>query len=470
MFCPKCGTKNPDGAKFCSGCGGPLAAPAQNNASQPAQSGAAPQGSPQPASVQSAPGLGSAAVGAGVNNAANAVANLAGKNISRRNLIIGAGVGIVALGGAIFGLTRCAGGAFGGGGKIPANGNDYTLFSAALSNGRTIWYNCSDDYPDRTSSITRAYVFEGGKVTRYELLKYEGGDTSDSNNRSQPTFEDLNELSDDDIVAKLAEWDQQNFNYHKQEFLDKFTFTNRYDENGNELSEHQNADFATAFDNNLAHFNKLCSDSGLSSEFATFAQGFAELGATAKDFASKQLDIVNAVEYQAPQAQDYKLAVVADGTGNYAEKEGFAYLYNSVDFTDLTNSSEGHAGALRNNLSDLLNYFSGDSYFEGYQKASDTWKSSYFDRLKQKTSSTLEQVKYYVSKCSNVDIAYQTSTWSCTISKSVNSYATIYDKNYGGFTGFVCLMDEKALGVTFDTPSSSAVEVVDDIKDIDLTA
>ena len=24
MFCPKCGTKNVDGAKFCTGCGAPL--------------------------------------------------------------------------------------------------------------------------------------------------------------------------------------------------------------------------------------------------------------------------------------------------------------------------------------------------------------------------------------------------------------------------------------------------------------
>lgn len=34
MFCSKCGTNNPDGATFCSGCGAPLAAPQQAQAPQ----------------------------------------------------------------------------------------------------------------------------------------------------------------------------------------------------------------------------------------------------------------------------------------------------------------------------------------------------------------------------------------------------------------------------------------------------
>ena len=40
MFCPKCGEKNPDGAKFCAKCGAPFApAPAVPAAAVPARRG-----------------------------------------------------------------------------------------------------------------------------------------------------------------------------------------------------------------------------------------------------------------------------------------------------------------------------------------------------------------------------------------------------------------------------------------------
>ncbi len=42
MFCPKCGTENPDGAKFCSKCGAELGAPAK-----PAAGAAAPAAKPE---------------------------------------------------------------------------------------------------------------------------------------------------------------------------------------------------------------------------------------------------------------------------------------------------------------------------------------------------------------------------------------------------------------------------------------
>lgn len=57
MFCPKCGTQNPDGSKFCSGCGQPLA-PATQSASQPAS---APQPAPQPAAFATSRAAGPAA-------------------------------------------------------------------------------------------------------------------------------------------------------------------------------------------------------------------------------------------------------------------------------------------------------------------------------------------------------------------------------------------------------------------------
>lgn len=53
MFCPKCGTQSPDGSKFCSGCGQPLAP-----ASQPAS---APQPAPQPAAFATSRAAGPAA-------------------------------------------------------------------------------------------------------------------------------------------------------------------------------------------------------------------------------------------------------------------------------------------------------------------------------------------------------------------------------------------------------------------------
>lgn len=42
MFCPKCGAQNPDGAKFCSGCGGPLSA----SSVSPAPAASSPAASP----------------------------------------------------------------------------------------------------------------------------------------------------------------------------------------------------------------------------------------------------------------------------------------------------------------------------------------------------------------------------------------------------------------------------------------
>ena len=56
MFCPKYGTQNPDGSKFCSGCGQPLAP-----ASQPAS---APQPAPQPAAFATSRAAGPAAYSA----------------------------------------------------------------------------------------------------------------------------------------------------------------------------------------------------------------------------------------------------------------------------------------------------------------------------------------------------------------------------------------------------------------------
>lgn len=56
MFCPKCGTQNPDGSKFCSGCGQSLAP-----ASQPAS---APQPAPQSAAFATSRAAGPAAYSA----------------------------------------------------------------------------------------------------------------------------------------------------------------------------------------------------------------------------------------------------------------------------------------------------------------------------------------------------------------------------------------------------------------------
>lgn len=56
MFCPKCGIQNPDGSKFCSGCGQPLA-PASQSAS-------APQPAPQPAAFATSRAAGPAAYSA----------------------------------------------------------------------------------------------------------------------------------------------------------------------------------------------------------------------------------------------------------------------------------------------------------------------------------------------------------------------------------------------------------------------
>lgn len=56
MFCPKCGTQNLDGSKFCSGCGQPLAP-----ASQPAS---ASQPAPQPAAFATSRAAGPAAYSA----------------------------------------------------------------------------------------------------------------------------------------------------------------------------------------------------------------------------------------------------------------------------------------------------------------------------------------------------------------------------------------------------------------------
>lgn len=40
MFCPKCGVQNPDGARFCAGCGSPL--PAAGDSGANGQGGGGP--------------------------------------------------------------------------------------------------------------------------------------------------------------------------------------------------------------------------------------------------------------------------------------------------------------------------------------------------------------------------------------------------------------------------------------------
>ena len=56
MFCPKCGTQNPDGSKFCKGCGAPLGAQSATGPHAGA-TGAAPASTPSPlAGAAPAPG------------------------------------------------------------------------------------------------------------------------------------------------------------------------------------------------------------------------------------------------------------------------------------------------------------------------------------------------------------------------------------------------------------------------------
>jgi hypothetical protein len=50
MFCPKCGTQNPDGSKFCKGCGAPLGGqPAASHVGSPAPGAPGPTPTPGPA-------------------------------------------------------------------------------------------------------------------------------------------------------------------------------------------------------------------------------------------------------------------------------------------------------------------------------------------------------------------------------------------------------------------------------------
>lgn len=451
MFCPKCGAQNPDGAKFCAGCGQPMQASAsspqaqteaQASVAQQAQVGTQAAAAPQPQA---------------------GAAPIAAKPISRRNLIIGAGLGIVAIGGVAFGLTRCTGGFGGKKGVIPTYGNgEYAPFSVAISNGRTIWYRYNDgDSLDREARIERAYVFENGKITRYIPRKYEGGVTVDVNysiNFTDPlsyvTFEDLNGLSDDDIVKKLAEWDEQNFNYEKQNALDKLNLARTgYDENGNVLEKDYECDRATAIDRKLALANNMIAEKGWTAELAPYTQQLTELATSFKDVLNKQLEIFNAVTYQAPQPTDYKLYVVPDGSGNYTEKETFAWLNTSVNFEPKDDYDSSLVGKLRGTLENLFFH------------ASTSWG---IENAKSDLNNIISNLKTELSECSTVDIAYETKQNTLTCSSTGNTYATIYDKNYCGFGRFVCLIDEDAYGVTFDAPSDSAVEVVSSVDDINL--
>ena len=110
MFCPNCGTKNPDAAAFCGSCGTPL----PTNPQQQAQAQPQPQPQPQPQQP-----VGAAAGTAPVPNAmpapAGAAAPAAKGSLSKRAVLIGIiVVAVIVVVAIIVGVVTCS-----GGGKAP---------------------------------------------------------------------------------------------------------------------------------------------------------------------------------------------------------------------------------------------------------------------------------------------------------------------------------------------------------------
>lgn len=120
MFCPKCGTENAEGIKFCKSCGAPVAAPA---------AASAPAAAPAPAPAPAAQPAYAAAGGAPAPTGGSAVGTL----LANKKLLILGIVALVVIIAVIVGVVSCmnGGGLVKGTYKVSGSGGaDFSLVVA----------------------------------------------------------------------------------------------------------------------------------------------------------------------------------------------------------------------------------------------------------------------------------------------------------------------------------------------------
>ena len=151
MFCPKCGAKNPDGAKFCGACGEPFrSAPAPAPAAAPASAapGAAPTTFPQAAPTT-------------------------GKTLPKKTIAIVAGAVVVVVAVVAVALTLFGGGKpFEGTIEIGGDGEIVITDTSVTARGANAWSNSSL----MSGTIEETRRENGGTV--YELSNIESPDSS----------------------------------------------------------------------------------------------------------------------------------------------------------------------------------------------------------------------------------------------------------------------------------------------------
>lgn len=445
MFCPKCGTQNPDGAKFCGGCGAAINAPAQaqyppQQVAQPATQQAAIPAQPRSAQAQPAQAF-QAQAAAGAAGAAVK----RGKPMSRRTMLIGAGVGVVALAGIAFGVTRCTG-LGGASGVVPVNSKDKYLpvaFSDAINNGRTIWYKTSGSI-GRDSAISAAYVFENGKVTYYVPDKYEAG--ADTTKEYKVTFEDLKDLSDDDIIGKLKGWDEAYFNRMKQNAITAL----------DDAKQALQDEWSTYSQETSEFLSRAASElrGGLDSLYGDYSVSLDELSGkvdTVIAFVDERKSKYEALTYQAPEAADWRLQVITDSTGNATSSEHLIFEYPQVDWA-----------ALDSNDGDMVAYYV-DEFTRGLYAGSVDGSLFYEGAATADVSGSIDML--LDGETPYPEPGYATAARSFSVTSEAVSSTAIYDKYYSGMKGLWCRSEEEAMGVTLDDPSDGDVEVVQSFDD-----
>ena len=166
MFCPQCGTKNPDGAAFCGGCGAQL----PNRTAQAAPAADAAPQQPSPAAPQAAPSQ----PASGTDPAAQAAVPTSGfaplvqKN--KKKVVVGGVAAVVVVLGLFMALAGSAGDKSTDTGTTETTATETTKVKVAEAkkvaiseaiNKKSVWFGNNDGITGSSSNMGTAYIFDG---------------------------------------------------------------------------------------------------------------------------------------------------------------------------------------------------------------------------------------------------------------------------------------------------------------------
>ena len=210
--------------------------------------------------------------------------------------------------------------------------NVYTTVSEIFKT-ENIWYYTDDgDGVAKDSEIEYVYVFDGeGNVTTYSL-NIDGYNTIYSDLGGETlTFGDIEGLSDDEIIERVKEIEQTNFELIKDDVYDY------------------------VYDIYNTYTNTVGRDE--------------EKAATTKEF----LEYIDSAEWVEPVAEAYTLHVYTDDTGNIPESEEIvlpassSYRFQTVSWYIILGINGASGNYTEYDPSELLNYTTFDAN-EGYSR------------------------------------------------------------------------------------------------------